>query len=164
MIGLLGMSARLIDVPIGVLKIASLRRGKKRTASILAALETTIYVIAAAPVFKYSDIPVVLMFFALGVMFGTYIGTLIEERMDKGSYKYTIITPRENWRVPDAIRDLGYIVTTVKSYGRGGEEKSLSWVVVPKKESKRFEGVVKEIAPLAYITVEELTATMRKSL
>jgi len=163
-IGLLGMAARLVDVPIGVLKLASLRKGKRKTAAVLAALETTVYVVAAAPVFQYSDVPVVLVFFALGVMFGTYLGTIIEDKLDNGSYKYTIITPRENWVVPDSIRQRGYTVTTIKSYGLEGVEKSLSWVVVPRKESKAFEAVIKELAPDAFVTVEELSATMQKTL
>lgn len=64
--GLIGAGARLLDVPLSVLKTTFIVNGKRGLASIAAFFKVLVYMLAAAPVFKNVDKPLVLILFCVG--------------------------------------------------------------------------------------------------
>jgi len=152
--GLKGAGARLLDVPLSVLKTNFIINGKKLHASIAAFFETLIYVIAAAPVFQNADKPLVLILFCLGYAAGTSIGIVLEQKLALGYVQIDIVTDKNNWEFPDYLRSRGYAVTSLKGWGVDGSEKSYSTMIIPRKGLKELEKIIEECGMSPFVTIK----------
>ena len=155
-LGILIFLARLADVSLGTLKFKELVRGNKLKASIIAFAEVLIYTLAASQAFKYISNVYVLMFFATGYACGSYLGMLIDEKLDKGSVLVLIVTEKDDWALADALREQGFGVTTAKGYGLGGAEKVQLKVFVERNRLSKLNDTVKRLDSSAYIVTMDV--------
>lgn len=73
--------------------------------------------------------------FALGKTTGTWIGNLIENKMALGVVEVSLYAKEEKAiKIADAIRNMGYSVTTYKGYGNKGEPRFEVSITINRKE------------------------------
>lgn len=149
--GILIAMGRMIDVSLGTMKLKAVIRGNKVNAFLIAFIEVIVYTLAASQAFKYVNDPTVLILYALGYAGGNFLGIAIDEKLSKGTFMMMIITNHDGWILADTLRDLGYGVTTTKSYGMNGAHKSQLTVIVDKTRLKTLVKTVKEYDENAYM-------------
>lgn len=156
-LGIVGMGARLLDVPLGVLKTSFIVSGKRGLAAFVAFFETLIYMLAAAPVFKNIDKPLVIILFCLGYALGTFLGITLEKKLAIGYSQVDIVTEKNNWEFAEFLREKGYAVTTLKGWGSGGSEKAYSTMIIPRKELKNIQKLIDEHRMSPFVTIKPVS-------
>lgn len=152
-IALLVFSARLIDVTMGTVRLKAIMRGNKVLAFIIAFVEVIIYTLAASYAFKYVDQIHILIMFALGYACGNFMGITIDEKLNKCNILTIVITKFDEWQLADKLRGEGYTVTTTKSYGLDGNNKSELKIIVQKNKVKELKEIVRKYDEEAYVVV-----------
>jgi uncharacterized protein YebE (UPF0316 family) len=150
---------RVVDVSIASVRIVTLMRGRIGMASIMGFFESAVWVTAAALVFANLDNPVRIVAFAGGFGVGTLLGGYVERWLAMGTSLIRIVTtaePESPPRVAAALREAGYAVTVLNAEGMLGEVR-VTLMVLPRRSVKRALGIVAEVNPQAFTTVEDIT-------
>ena len=82
--------------------------------------------------------PLKVVFFALGSLVGSYIGSIIEEKIALGDILINCIT--NNIKINDYIKSLGYNTTTLKS-----DNKDILLFIIPRKKKEEVINNIKLI-------------------
>lgn len=159
LMGLLGAGARLLDVPLGVLKTTFIVSGRRGFASVAAFFEVLIYTLAASSIFKNTDKPLVLILFCLGYSAGMFLGITLEKKLAFGYIQIDIITDKNNWEFPDYLRNKGYAVTSLKGWGMDGAEKAYSTMIISRKKLNQLQKIIKEKEMSSFITIKPVNTS-----
>ena len=94
--GLVIFAARVVDVSIGTLRVASIVQGRTKAAFILAFLETGMWVFIISSVLgRIVERPIVGVFYALGFATGNVVGIMLERRMAYGNMVIRAFVPSD---------------------------------------------------------------------
>jgi uncharacterized protein YebE (UPF0316 family) len=150
---------RVVDVSIASVRIVTLMRGRIGMASIMGFFESAVWVTAAALVFSNLDNPVRILAFAGGFGVGTLLGGHVERWLAMGTSLIRIVTtaePESTPRVAAALREAGFPLTVLNAEGLHGEVR-VTLMVLSRRNVKRALGIVAEVNPQAFTTVEDIT-------
>lgn len=145
---------RLADVSLGTLRIVFLVRSKRRLAALVGFFESVIWVLAAAQVLSELDEPLKMVAYAGGYAAGTLLGSSIEGWLAMGNVLVRIVAPVESPHAYEVLREAGYALTVVNGEGRDGEVR-VAFAVMPRRQAARALGMVAEVNPDAFVTVED---------
>jgi uncharacterized protein YebE (UPF0316 family) len=149
--------ARFVDVTLGTLRIIFLSRGRKLLAPVLGFVEVFIWITVVSQIVGNTKNNFIAYFaYAAGFAVGNYVGMLIEEKLAIGTLIVRIILPRDGNSLAARLRDDGYGVTFVDGHGGSGNPVALVYTVVMRKELDHIVGIIEEVTPKAFYTVEEL--------
>lgn len=159
---------RLADVSIGTVRIVLLGRGSRGRAAVLGALESFIWVLAAARVLDGLDDIWRMVAFALGYGAGTALGVTMERWLAVGTALVRVVAPTSSPRAAEGLRRLGYPVTVVAG-DHAGDDVRVSLVVAPRRRLKDVYREIARLNPEALVTTEatsqvDLTAAKMKSV
>jgi uncharacterized protein YebE (UPF0316 family) len=154
--------ARVTDVSIGTVRSILVMKGRRRMAGILGFFEAAIWVLATSTVFANLDHWLNIVAFAAGFAAGCTLGMYIEEKLALGIQIVRIISRRDSSAVASALRDSGYLVTTVPGMGRDGPVE-VCMIVVARKKTRVVLQLAREIDPSIFVTVEDVRHTMMPS-
>ena len=125
--------SKIIEIAIGTLRVIMIAGGKKILGAILQLVIALIWVLSTgAVVVNITKDPFKILFFCLGSLVGSYLGSFIEEKIALGSNMITCITDKKN-HLTDYIRDQGYAVTSVSGKGKD-TEKEILFIMIKRKE------------------------------
>lgn len=142
--------ARCADVSIGSIRTIFLVKQKNFIAFILAFIEIIIWFLVAREILIGDDLNFLLVIsYALGYAFGTYVGGLINKYLVKGTLTAFIITNNQN--MFKYLKDNSYGVTRIPIEG----DKNLLLVEFNKKGIKKFKKVVSGEDRNAFIIINE---------
>jgi uncharacterized protein YebE (UPF0316 family) len=147
--------ARVVDVSLGTLRIIFTSRGKKNIAPLLGFVEVFIWIVVVAQIVKNAHSITAYIGYAAGFAVGTYIGIRIEERLALGTLVLRIILPQGGEELAQSLREAGFGVTMVNGEGATGEVKLL-YSVVKRKDLGRAAGIIQNVNPQAFFSVEEV--------
>ena len=150
---------RMLDVSIASVRIVTLMRGRIGIAALLGFFEAGAWVAAAALVFNNLESPVRIVAFAAGFAAGTLLGGMIERWLAMGTSMIRIVTtaePDSPPRVAAALRDAGFKLTVLNAEGRDGDVR-ITLMVLPRRSVKQALGIIHEVNPAAFTTVEDIT-------
>lgn len=100
--------------------------------------------------------------FALGRIFGVWLGNRIEERLALGITELSIYKhPEDGALLADRLREQGFSVTTFLGYGAAGKERLVISVVVPRKQLAELNELLKEEGRLN-MAVKDVSKTYGK--
>jgi len=150
---LLIFALRITDVSIGTLRITFLVRGKRGVAGVLSFFESLIWLVAAAQVLSNLDSPLKFVAYAGGYATGTMLGVSVERWIAVGDVLMRIVTPVDAPSSEHVLRQAGYGVTVVNGQGMRGDVRIL-FVVLPRRRTEAVLGLVRQVTPDAYITLE----------
>lgn len=151
---LLIFGMRLTDVSLGTLRMILAFQGRSVLAAVIGFVEVTIFIVAIGKVMDNLDSVLNVLAYSGGFAAGTLLGIAIENRIALGTRFVRVITHRLNDRLVDALRASGFGVTRVAGEGMQGKVYILL-SVVRRKDLGRYLGLVKELAPKAFYTVED---------
>lgn len=158
---LLIVLARVIDVSVGTIRIIFVARGHKVVAAVLGFFEVTIWLLAISQVMKsIQTLPLDValpryLAYGVGFAMGTWLGIHIEEKVAAGLVAVRVITQRTTTRLPEALREEGYGVTTLDGQGRSGPVVVM-FVAVRRKHLRRVIELIDQYNPKAFYSVESI--------
>ena len=134
---------KVIENTLSTLRIILVANGKKLFGAILQGIIAIIWVISARIVIiNIKEDPIKIIFFALGSLVGSYIGSLIEEKMALGSSLITaIINEEESNLISRTLRKKGYIINTINS---NNKERTIT-ITVLRKNINKVSNIIKMI-------------------
>ena len=153
---LLVFLARFVDVTLGTMRIIFLSRGRKILAPALGFVEVFIWITAVSQIVRGAQNFAAYFAYAAGFAVGNYVGMLIEEKLAIGTLVVRIILPKNGSSLAARLREERYGVTFVDGHGGSGNPVALVYTVVMRKELNQIIGIIEEVSPKAFYTVEEL--------
>ncbi|MFC6254647.1 DUF2179 domain-containing protein [Secundilactobacillus hailunensis] len=139
-------------------------RRQKLWAPLLAVVEEFVYVIALAIALKNINSPVNVIAYTVGFGIGIYLGILIEDHVALGYVNFQVTVKidnddpkyQQNKKLPEDLRNNGYGVTETWGYGRDGSRLILN-ILAPRKADRRLMDLIHQLAPEAFVMVNEPT-------
>ena len=119
--------AKLLEVALSTVRVVLTARGYRLVASLIAAVEITIWLIVTSTVLLgITDDPLRAVAFGLAFAIGIYVGILLEDKLALGLAEIEIIAENDvAIRITKAFREHGYGVTTYCCEGMEGEKISV---------------------------------------
>jgi len=151
--GLLIALARVFDVSLGVLRQASVRAGRRRSAWLIGFVEALVWVFVVAKVVTNLTNPVYAICYALGFATGTFVGVTLEGLLARGEQVVRIFT--HNNDMASSLRRMGYRVTEFDGHGLKGPVKLL-FIHVIRKKSPIVPKLARQLDPECFIVVDDV--------
>ncbi len=154
MMGIVIFFARIVDVSLGTMRVASIIQGRTRAAFILGFLETGMWVFIIASVLqRIADRPIVGIFYALGFSTGNVVGIMLERRIAYGNMVVRAFVPSDGEKIATAIYAQGFGVTLFPGKGVHGPVTEVC-VVCRRGELKQIIGTIEKMWPGAFYVTE----------
>jgi uncharacterized protein YebE (UPF0316 family) len=147
--------ARICDVSISTVRIIMLSRGNRGIAPVLGFFEVTIWLIAIRQIFQHLDNPAAFIAYGLGFAAGTWIGMLLEEKLALGYMAVRAIVMSDDKRLPKALTDADFGVTTFVGEGRDGTVR-LVFTIIPRRQLDKVMKIIDQINPNAFVSVTDV--------
>lgn len=154
--------ARLVNVSIGTVRNLLAMRGQKRIATILGFFESLIYILAVSQVLQNADNVWNILGYCGGFAVGTYVGLWAEEKMALG-YAVVRVVNVDGFAIASALRERGFGVTETAGKGLYGKVSVLT-SVAKRRDTNVIMSVVRQVDPMAFITVEDADRVVRGHL
>lgn len=134
--------SKTIELALGTLRIIVIANGRKIFGAILQGVIAIVWMcITGVVIVNITKDPFKIVAFALGSAFGSYVGSMIEERMAIGNNMLIIVIKKElEEKIISIIKDNGYKVTNVEGCDK---EKSILVVVLTRKDRKRIVNLIR---------------------
>lgn len=146
--------AKVIENTLGTLRLIIVANGKKVSGAILQGIIAIIWAISAGIVIVDVNKDILkIIFFALGSLVGSYIGSLIEEKIALGSSIITsIINEKDALLIIRALRKKRYVVSTINI----DNKKRTIAIMVHRKRIKNVSNIIKKIDNNAVIIAQSI--------
>lgn len=137
---------KIVEVSLATVRIVLITKGERVKGVCIAFFEITIWIILASNVLSsISEDPLKAFVYAIGFVFGNYLGSLIEEKIAIGIITLNIITTYENSIViTDKLKELEIGYTLLEAQGQKEENK----LIIAYMARKRKGEVLKELHSL----------------
>jgi len=161
MIYLLIFVAKLLEVAVTTVRLVLTTRGNRIAASLLSAVEITIWIIVTSTVLLgLSEDPLRAVAFGLAFVAGIYLGILIEDKLALGLAQIEVITGFDEAKeITVKLRDRGYGVTTFDCEGLDGKKLALN-LKVHRKDVQLTMKLLREYENL-FVTVTDIRKLSR---
>lgn len=145
---------RVLNYAVGTIRLVAISRGQRVLASVLAAFEALVFALVIAGVVQDLENVLNLAAYCLGASGGSWLGMVLEARLVKSYVIANVFAAAAGQTLAETLRDAGYGVTATISEGRDGIVVTLR-SVLNKRELPAFNKVVMQVAPDAFVAVEE---------
>lgn len=150
------LSAKVIEVSIGTLRIMLITKGERLVGAILGFFEVMIWIIVVNNVLNnITEDPVKVVIYALGFAIGNYMGGIFENRLAFGNTTIMSIMEEDGEEVVCALRTRGFAVTVIDGEGRDSKKKVLM-IFAKRKRVHEIIGIIREYKPNAIITTSDV--------
>ncbi len=151
---------RVMNYAISTLRLVTITRQRRMLAATLAAVEAFIFAVVIANIVNDLNNVPNLVAYCFGASIGSYAGMFLEARFITGYVIFNVISNENAHAMAAKLRDAGFGVTETYGDGRDGLVTTLR-SVVNKRDVKRINGLVKQLNPNAFITIEEARTVQR---
>ena len=146
-------SARLLDVPIGTIRMMMVMAGHSVLAACLGFFEVIIWVIAVGKAISHLDSVLALVAYGAGFAFGTLLGMAIEQRLAIGWRVIRVINPKPEVSLAGALNAAGLPATRLDGHGGSGPVE-LVFLAVKRRVVPGIMDQIAAIAPDAVVSIE----------
>ncbi len=147
--------ARVVDVSLGTLRIMFVSKGLRGLSTVVSFFEILIWVVVIVQVLQNLDNWINIFAYAGGFAAGTYVGLLIEDRLNMGLMMCRIITNQPSEMLFEEMKKSGFRVTMVDAEGARGPVKIL-FTILKRKRKKQLAQLLHDYAPHAFYTIEDV--------
>jgi len=98
--------------------------------------------------------------YSLGFAAGTWVGTLIEERVGMGSNTVMIVSRGHSLPIVETVRAAGFGATRSAGEGSSGSVGFI-WVVVRRRDTKQVMEIARAIDENAFVTINQTRSVER---
>jgi uncharacterized protein YebE (UPF0316 family) len=152
--------ARVADVSLGTLRMASIAQGLRKRAAIFGFFEVLIWIGAISYVLQNLTHFTNYLAYAGGYGTGNYIGLMIEEKLAAGLVKVTIITSRDATMLIENLKSRKFGITSVSAMGSKGHVR-LVISIIPRKKYPELQKIIDEFNPKAFVEVQTIKQASR---
>lgn len=149
--------SKIIENTLSTLRLIVVAKGKKIFGAILQFLIAFVWVITTGiVVHNIKDDPLKIVFFAFGSLIGSYLGSLIEEKIALGSDMITVLV--NNPYSEEIIKELenkNYLVSKIDAQ-RQNNSISILFIITEKKKRKDVINIIQSINKQAIISIEAI--------
>ena len=129
--------SKVIELCLSTLRLIVVANGKKLFGAILQFIIALVWVLVTGIVVtNITSDPIKIIFFALGSLVGSYIGSILEEKIALGDILINCISSNEN--LNDYIKNLGYNTNNIKS-----DNENIILFIIPRKNKKNIINKIK---------------------
>jgi uncharacterized protein YebE (UPF0316 family) len=150
--------ARLFDVSFSTIRVLMIMRGRRLAASTLGFFEIIIYIMALSRVVNQLNRPLNLLVYALGFSCGTFLGSVLEQRLAIGHLLAEIIPLKNGDNLANILRQHNFGVTVLCGEGKDGPRCVLH-VTLPRKKLTQLYQQLEQSDPTAFITIFDARQT-----
>lgn len=144
---LLILVLKIIENAIGTLRMILVTNGSKHAAAGLQLLCSSIWIISTSiVVINIQKDLLKIVFFILGCTAGSYVGSILEEKMAFGECMIMCISSLE---IMDQIRECGYNLTSTKGTGIG--IKNIIFIMTTRKKKMKLINTLRKLDPEIFI-------------
>lgn len=138
---------KVIENAIGTLRMIFVSHGRKYFATLLQLVCSLIWAITTSMVvLNVLEEPLKVIFFALGCSVGSYLGSILEEKLALGTNMIICITALD---IMEEIRKYGFSLTSTK--GTGLDTKNIIFIITPRRKKRKLIGILKKLDPSSFI-------------
>lgn len=151
---------RVLSITLATIRLLIMGRSSKALVSGIAFFEALTFALTFGAV--ASDLTNIwyLAAYCGGFAAGTWVGTVVEERMGSGFASVNIISMGKSLPIVEAIREAGFGATRTSGEGGSGTV-GLVFIVARRKDVPQIASIATEIDPKAFVTVEEARSVSR---
>ncbi len=144
--------SKVIENGIATLRLIFVANGKKIIGAILQFTAALIWVLSTGIVVtNITNDPIKIIFFALGSLVGSYVGSIIEEKIALGDILINCIT--KNYDLINELEKNGYTIYTLKN---GNNTKFILLFVIQRKNRENVLKIIKSYDNNALIFSEKV--------
>jgi Uncharacterized protein conserved in bacteria len=147
--------AKVIETALATFRIIIIASGRKIFGAILSGIISVVWIISTMmAVVDMKKYPLRVIFFAIGCFAGSYLGSIIEEKMAMGDMVLMIITD-DNFgqKICEILKEKNFEVTFTKGNGQDNT-KNIVIAYIPRKERMRVTKIIRDIDNKAIIISE----------
>lgn len=142
--------SKIVENAIATLRLILVSNGKKTLGAILNFIISIIWIISTGLVVVDFKDPFKIIVFALGSFLGSYIGSLMEEKIGIGSNMlYTITSVEKTEIIKNKLNELNY-----NTYILNSNDKNILLIMVARKNRKQVLDIIRNIDNEAIIISE----------
>jgi len=131
--------AKVIENALSTLRLIVVAKGKKIFGAILQFIIAFVWAITTGiVVINIKDNPLKIVFFALGSLIGSYLGSYIEEKIALGEDMFIVITKISNNKLIQELLKHNYSIYNLKV-----ENKNISLILSLKKNRTKIINIIK---------------------
>lgn len=136
---------KIIENALSSFRLIVYTAGHKHIGALLIAINSLLWVIVISIILHdITSDPKKIIIYAIGQIFGTYIGIVIEEKMAIGKYLLYVVIKKENEQtINNKLREKGLGVTSVDAKGYFKDEKALLMIFCKRRNKKEVEKIIK---------------------
>lgn len=147
--------SKVVENALATLRLIVVSNGKKWLGAVLQLLIAVVWVFVTGVV--VTDIktdPLKIVFFAIGSFVGSYIGSIIEERLALGNNMISaIVSSSYVEHIVDALKKEQYGVTVLEGYQ---DNQKLLMSLVPRKKRQEVTKIIRKFEPNAFMSAEKV--------
>ena len=147
--------ARVVDVSLQTIRIASISRGIRWLAPLVGFFEVLIWLLAIGQIMKTVSHPVAYIAYAAGFATGTAIGQTLERRLSLGMVLLRIITASPSYELRRKLHALNFGFTSLPGQGAEGPVEII-FTVIRRQHLQQVQALVRETMPDAFYSFEEV--------
>lgn len=127
--------SKVLENALATLRLIVVANGKKMYGAILQFVIALVWVMVTGTVLVgIQEDPLKVIFFALGSMVGSYVGSFLEEKMALGSNTImAIVDDKLAAEITDSLRNMGFAVTSVLGKGKD-KDRNILYVIASRKK------------------------------
>lgn len=138
---------KVIENAVSTLRMIFVSNGRKYLSALLQLVCSLIWIITTSMVvINITEDFIKVLFFALGCTVGSYIGSILEEKIALGS---SIVICISTLDIMDDIRNYGYSLTSTK--GTGLDTKNIIFIMTFRRKKKNLIHILKKLDPDSFI-------------
>lgn len=148
-----------INVGLWTLRVGLAAAGRAVAASVLAGLDTLLFVLAFGAVMTALDDPLRVVGYTLGVAGGTLLAIVLKPRVSPGQSRVTVVVDGSGRAEVAALHARGWPVTATQGIGVRGLVAVLA-VAVHDAALPELQDTLEEVAPHGFVLVEDLRSVI----
>ena len=162
-LGVLVFLAEVAVLTLGTVRTMVTVLGESKAAFFLGCLEMTLWIFGTSAVMlKVGDEPFLGVCYAVGFACGNVVGILAEKKLALGNVVVRIISAWKGSEIAEAVKQAGFMITTVAGEGSDGPV-SVQFVVCKRKDMKHLFAVAQTVDPDLFYTFETAGVSTVKS-
>ena len=148
--------SKVIENTLSTLRLIIVANGKKLLGAILNFIIALVWIfVTGAVIVNITEDPFKVIFFALGSFIGSYVGSIIEEKVALGNNMlFTVVAKEVASKIVNTLKNNGHIVTVLT--GEKTDNKIILMIVIKRKKRHDVVKLIRELDKNSIIISENV--------
>ncbi len=154
--------AKIVEVSISTIRLVYINKGERVKGAVLGFVEIMIWLIVVSSVLNnITADPIKVFVYAAAFSLGNFIGVTIESKIAVGLASIQVVASEKTGEILAGIlRDENFGVTIIDGRGKNDSKKILLFIQLKRKKIPAAVKIIKQTAPDAYITVNDIKSML----